>query len=306
MRSSERAKLVAPLLLVAACALSIAFLRPRLLDDYGTARRQKDVYLLPSPDVTVAMSLGYRSALADLIFAHVLVAYGQHFIEQRRFEFVADYLDTILTLDPKFREPVRLTDTLIVLQPKPARLEDFRRARQILERGLSAFPNDSEIWLIAGQFMAYLAANHMPEAEQDEWRFEGAQRLARSCELVGTNENIPHHCITAALLFNEAGKTGLARGFLERVLAVSDDPEIQRIAGRYLGRVVGDAERDRIEERGRLLRATWSRDLTFISRDAWFLLGPRFDTARCAGHPQARDPACPTSFRAWGELVDEP
>jgi tetratricopeptide (TPR) repeat protein len=247
------------------------------------------------------MSLGYRSALADLIFAHVLVAYGQHFIEKRRFEFVADYLDTILTLDPRFREPVRLADTFVILQPEPARVQDYRAARRLLERGLAMFPNDSELWLIAGQFMAYLAANNVPEAEREQWRFEGAKKLARSCELVGSNENIPHHCIVAARLFNEAGQAGLARNFLERVLAVSDDPEIQDIASGYLGRVVGAAERERIEERGRKLRALWSHDLTFVSRDAWFLLGPRFDSAHCAGLPSPQDPACPTSFRAWGE-----
>lgn len=305
MRLSERAGRFLPLSLIIACALLIAFVRPRLLGGFQSAHRQKDIYLLPSPDVTVAMSLGYRSALADLIFAHVLVAYGQHFYEKRRFEFVADYIETILKLDPKYREPVRVIDTLIVLQPKPARPEDYWRARKILDQGLEAFPNDGEVWLIAGQFMAYLAAPHMPKEERDEWRFAGAQRLARSCELVGSNENIPHHCITAARLFNEAGKGGLASGFLERVLAVSDDPEIQHIATTYLGHVVGDAERERIQERGRALRAAWSDDLTFVSRDAWFLLGPRFDSASCAGTNRARAAACPTSFRAWGELFDQ-
>lgn len=304
MRSSERAARAAAWLVLAVCASAIAFLRPLLVADYQEIKRRHDVYLLPPPDVTVAMSLGYRSALADMIFAHVLVAYGQHFIEKRRFEFVADYLDTILTLDPKFREPVRLTDTLLILQPEPARLQDYRAARRLLDRGLSSFPNDSELWLIAGQFMAYLAANYVPEAEQEQWRFEGAKKLARSCELVGSNENIPHHCIVAARLFDEAGQAGLAKSFLERVLAVSDNPEIQDIASGYLGRVVGAAERERIEERGRRLRAQWSRDLTFVSRDAWFLLGPKFDPARCAGQASPRDQACATSFRAWGEGLE--
>jgi hypothetical protein len=290
------------LVLILLAAFAIAELRPTLLARYVQGRRNQDSYVLPPPQMTVVMSLGYRAALADLIFAHVLVAYGQHFQEKRRFEFVADYLDTITTLDPKFREPYRLADTLITLQPEPARERDYRAARRIEERGLREFPYDSELWLIAGQFLAYLAASQVPEAEREEWRMQGARDLARSCELVGSNQNIPHHCITAALLFNQAQSRDAMRGFLERLLAVSDDPDIQALAGGYLGRVLGQSERDRIEERGRGRRALGGRDLTFISREMWLILGPPFDAARCAG--LFPPPACVTSFRAWGERQD--
>lgn len=289
------------LALFAASVVGIASTRSVLADSYKAARRTNDGYALPSPNFTVALSLGYRAALADLIFAHVLVSQGLHFQEKRRFEFVANYLDTITTLDPKFREPYRLADTLIVLQPKPATLDDYREARRIEERGLRHFPYDGELWLIAGQYLAYLAAPHIPEAEREAWRLEGAKKLARSCELIGSNENIPYHCITAAQLFNDAGSRNAARSFLQRVLAVSDDPEIQALAGGYLGRVVGQAERDRVEERNRRLRAVWSNDLRFVSREMLLLLGPRFDAARCAGVPARNDSACATTFRAWGE-----
>lgn len=287
--------------LLAFAALGIAGTRSVLAGTAEAVRRENDSYVLPSPSLTVAVSLGYRAALADLIFSHVLVSQGVHFQEKRRFEFVANYLDTIATLDPKFREPYRLADTLIVLQPAEPRLEDYRAARRLLERGLTHFPYDGELWLIAGQYMAYLAAPYVPEAEREEWRFEGAKKLARSCELVGSNENIPYHCITAARLFDEAGSRGMMRGFLERILAVSDDPEIQALAGGYLGRVLGAGERERVEERNRRLRAAWSRDLRFVSREALLLLGPRFDPARCAGTPSPSDGSCDTSFRAWGE-----
>jgi len=288
-------------LLLGLSAVGVASTRPVLAESYKTVRRVNDGYALPSPELTVVLSLGYRAALADLIYAHVLVSQGLHFQEKRRFEYVASYLETIVTLAPKFREPYRLADTLIVLQPTPPTLEDYRAARRLEERGLSQFPYDGELWLIAGQFLAYLAAPHAPEAERDAWRLEGAKKLARSCELIGSNESIPYHCINAAQLFNEAGSRGAARSFLERVLAVSDDPEIQALAGGYLGRIVGQTERDRSEERNRRLRAVWAKDLRFVSREMLLLLGPRFDPARCAGVPAPSDGNCETTFRAWGE-----
>lgn len=302
MRLSERIASALGVLTLVFSVCAADWVRPHLIQSFKSAKRREDHPLLPGPELTRLMSLGYRAAFADLIFGHVLVAYGQHFQERRRFDLAAHYLDAITTLDPKFREAYRLADTLITLQPIAPRPEDYRAARRLHERGLAQFPHDSELWLIAGQFSAYLASSHMPAAERDEWRLNGARKLARSCELLGSNENIPYHCITAASLFNEAGERQAARGFLERVLTTSDDPEIQGLAGGYIGKLVGQAERDRVEEHNKRFRALWRRDLTFVTRETLLLLGPRFDPARCAGLGNLAEPGCATSFRGWSAL----
>lgn len=305
MKPSDRRRSSALLLLTLGLAVTlIAAVRPSLMRTYAGVKQRQDAYWLPGAELTRALSLGYRAALADFIFANVLVSYGQHFQERRRFEFVADYLDAITTLDPKFREPYRLADTLIVLQPERPRREDYVRARRLLERGLEQFPDDGELWLTAGQFMAYLAAGQLPPAEREAWRLEGARKLARSCELLGSDPNLPRQCVTAALLFNQAGNREAVKGFLEKVLSVSDDPEVHALASGYLGKVAGEAEREHFDERNRQLRALWARDLTFVSRDALLLLGPRFEPARCAGIPSSDLEGCATSFRAWGERRD--
>jgi hypothetical protein len=98
--------------LVAAMAcVAIALVRPGLAARYHKLRVTSDVYPFGSPEQVVVQSLGYRAALADAIFAHVRVSYGLHFQEHRRFEFVGDYLDTVTTLDPTFRDPYRYADT---------------------------------------------------------------------------------------------------------------------------------------------------------------------------------------------------
>jgi len=294
-----------PLGLLGLAGLGVHLLQPPLAHTYSEARRREDTYYLPGPDMTKLMSLGYRAAFADLIFAHVLVSHGLHFQEKRRFEFVANYLDTITQLDPSFREPYRLADTLITMQPTPPTFEDYREARRIQARGLEVFPYDQELWLIAGQYLAYIAANWVPESERSAWRLDGAKKLARSCELIGTNQNVPHHCITAAALFNEAGKRDVVRGFLERVMAISDDPGIQAIAGSYLGRMVNEAERDRVDQRNKRFRAVWQKDFTFVSREMITLLGPAFEPSRCAGLAASTSADCITSFRTWGERIDQ-
>ena len=92
------------LVVLAACVV-IALVRARAVERFRRAGEAADVYPLPPPEQTVTASLGYRAALADFLFAHVLVDYGIHASEHRRLEFAGEYIDTINALDPTFREP---------------------------------------------------------------------------------------------------------------------------------------------------------------------------------------------------------
>jgi len=299
---SRGAALVPGLLLltVVASACVVGWVRPRLLDQFGQLKQTSDTFALPSPDQSVVLSLGYRSALADLLFAHVLVSYGLHFQEKRRYEFVGEYLDVINALDPKFRTPYRIADTLLTLQPVAPRQRDYDKAREVLERGLRALPHDTELWNTAGQYLAYLAPPQIKDEEKKQaFRLAGARVLARACELVGANENIPYHCITAAGLLTRGGHQEATIQFLERVLAVNDDPNIRRLALAYLEKAAGEQERRRAEQRHQAILEIGEKDLPFVSKDRLLVLGPPFDPASCAGviEPPIE---CSSSWRAWG------
>jgi hypothetical protein len=291
---------VAALILGTLSAISIGLLRAPLQARFHRVEVRSDALLLPPPEQTVAASLGYRSALADVIFAHVLVSYGIHFQEKRRFEFVGNYLDAVNALDPKFRAPYRFADTLLTLQPEVVPLESYYKARAILERGLKELPYDQELWSSTGQFLAYIAAGRLPDAkEAAEWRLDGARKLARACELIGNNQNVPYHCIGAALLLSDAGENAASRKFLERLLLVSDDPEIRAMVNLQLSRYDNKQAILDDERRNARLQRAWGRDLPFITRGALFVVGPRTDPARCAGTAHIDDAPCATSWNDW-------
>src|SRR6478735_3035076 len=142
--------------LIALAALTVSRLRPPLNTAFLGTKTQSDVYTLPPTGQLTAISLGYRSALADMIFAHVLVSAGIHFQEKRGFEFVSKYIEAVNTLDPKFELPYRMADGLITLQAKPVSVDAYREARRILERGMAEFPYSQGLWSSAGMFLAYL------------------------------------------------------------------------------------------------------------------------------------------------------
>ena len=284
------------LIAIALGALSVTALRVPLNTAFFATQVKNDLFALPPPNQVVALSLGYRSALADLIFAHVLVASGVHIQEKRGFEFVGKYLEIINELDPKFEAPYRMADGLLTLQSKAVGPEAYRQARRIMERGMVEFPYNQALWTSAGQFFAYLGPTMFSDPkEQDEWRLAGGRTLARACELVGSNEDLPYQCLVAAGLLTQTGQDAFSRQFLERMLQVNDDPEILSLASALLKKAVGSEERDRLQAQRQLFLHAWTDDLAFVSRAAISAIGPSWDSAACA----SISTQCPTSWRAW-------
>ncbi len=305
MKSSDRRRRTATLVavvVVGLSALGITTLQRRLSASFHALETTSDVYALPSPDRTIVASLGYRAGVADLLYAHVLVSYGLHIVERRRFEFVGKYLDTINALDPTFRDPYRYADTLLTLQGQKPTQEDYLKAREILERGMEALPYDADLHRNAGQYLAYLSWPHVPEERQKEWRTAGARYLARSCELLGNDATLPYHCITAATLFNRLGEHEAMIDFLQRVQVIADTPEVRDMAANYLSLHLEGQERARAEARSRRFQEAWSNDFRFVSRNLLLAVGPAFDEASCAGRTVDETPDCTTSWRAWHAL----
>jgi len=306
VKSSERAApgLVTWLVALAAFAV-VGAVRPVVAERFHRAKVTSDVYPLPPPEQTVLASLGYRSALADALFANVLVSYGIHIVEHRRFEFVGQYLDTINALDPTFRDPYRYADTFLVLGPEPARLEDLEKARELLRRGMQNRPYDTDLWSSAGQFLAYFAPSFLPTPElKREFKLEGARVLARACELASDNENVPYQCMTAAGLLNDAGEREAAIDAARRLLQVTDDPDIERRELAYLGKKLDEREAERAERRKTLFRTVWKSDLPFVSKNKMLIIGPRFDPGLCAGMGHVEDPGCSATWRSWSSHSD--
>jgi len=286
--------------LIALSAFTVSRVRAPLNAAFLDTKTLNDAYTLPPNGQLIAMSIGYRSALADMIFAHVLVSSGIHFQEKRVFEFAGSYLEAVNALDPNFELPYRMADGLLTLQAKPVSIEAYRQARRILERGMAQFPYSQGMWTSAGMFLAYLGpTGNITGDELQDWKLAGGRALARSCELVGGKDPPPQQCIMAAGLLTNAGEAAAAQQFIERMLALNDDPKVRDFMAKLLEKKVGAAERDRARVRRTQFNRAWSTDLPFVSRGAVLAIGPTWDTAACAG---ARE--CTTSWRAWAAAIE--
>lgn len=282
-------------LVVVVSAVGVGLTQAQTRAAFAALGSHEDAYQLPPPDQVVWMSLGYRSAVADFLYAHVLVAYGLHFEEKRRFEYVARYLDTISVLDPTFAQTYLYADTLITLQPQPAREQDYDEARALLLKGTRELPKDQRVWLTAGQFIGYLAPPRFADtAKRQSWQLEGARLLARACELATDNRNIPFHCLAAATTLNRAGQREALIQMLSRTLAVNEDPEVRQDALNTLREWAGEQEQEQAALLVAHFEKVWRQRFGFARIDAALTWGVPWEES-CLTTPLASS-RCATSW----------
>jgi hypothetical protein len=295
------------LALVVLAALCVALVRGRLFDAHQRVKETSDVYTLPPPRELVVLSLGYRSALADLLWAHVLVEQGLHGEQRRRFGNLIPLLEAINELEPTYREPYLLSDALITFQSNTTPHDEVLKVREIMSRGLRERPLDGELFLAAGEFVAFIApGTYLTDpVEQEEWRLEGARMLARAAELGGDNAAIAWQALGGANILGKAGQRDAGIRFLRRTLAVTDDAELKEKITIKLNQLLGQQRDDVFHRLDEGVARVRHGELPHVSRLEYMVLGPPRDPAYCAGSAHTREAACASTWKDWEDRTEE-
>jgi len=280
------------LAILAGGVIGVGWLQPRLARDVHGVKAREDVYALPPPGELRAMTLGYRAAATDLLWAKLLVENGIHHTERRAFPDLEKYIDGIIALEPDYPPLYRFVDSLLVYRPPRGAAGDARAARRYLERGLAARPDDPKLALQYGQFLAFLAPSFLDdEAEVQRWRRDGADAIMRAVELGADASGATN----AAAILSKAGERDAAIAQLRRAYALTDDPALRDDIAARLGSLEAKAQSEAIERDVRYVESQWRREYPFLSRGEFLMLGPPVDPLACAGRG-AGDASC---ARAW-------
>lgn len=283
----------------------LAAVRPSLTAQYQELGKESDPYAVPNPEHLVVFSLGYRSALADLLFGKLMVEVGIHFVEKRLMENIGGYLWAIIRLDPNIRDLYYYSDTMLNLSTVEMPPENLRIARDILERGMQQFPLDAELALSAGMFIAYWAPQRLPESEDlSEWRAAGAEAIAHGCDVWSEKAPRPPVCVSGARTLSRAGKKEAAIAQLRRMLTIADDPKTREQVGALLAQLTSEREAQTAQLTAERMSMFHLRDLPSASRDEYQVIGPPTSPRNCVGRKAPWDrPACASSFatRSWTE-----
>ncbi len=292
----NRSAIAAAVLLVLGGA-GVALLQPGLARTAHDLKESGDVYPLPPPAELHLATLGWDAAAVDLLWSNLLVVYGTHWAEHREFLETPKYADAILELEPTYAPLYKFIDTMLVYRPPQGTEKDVRAARAYLERGTRARPEDAVIWMNYGEFIAFIAPSFLhDEAEIARWRKEGAAAMGHGVELGGDADL----ALTAATLLTEAGQTEAAVRYLEHAYAFTEHPSMAAVhdaIGRRLARLQANEMRQAADTAARTVDEQWQRELPFVSRDLYLMLGPSVDPLRCAGLQGSEDTTCTRDWR---------
>ena len=287
-------------LLLVSAAVGVAATQPVLASAVHGAKEREDVYPLPPPAQLHVATLGWDATTVDLLWAQLLVEYGSHFQEHRDMTVIPNYVDAIVELEPKYKPLYRYVDTMLAYRPLLGTESDVRLARAYLERGRAELPDDPRVCLQYGEFLAFIAPSFLKDpAESERWRHDGAEALGQAVLLGADAER----ALTAATVLSRTGGTEEAVDYLKRAYAFTEHPSMRavhdaigkRLAELQASQLVEEADRTSQEITGR-----WQRELPFLDRDQYLLLGPLSDPARCAGFDAAGDQAC---ARDWDDVT---
>lgn len=299
MRPGVDARALGWALLFVGCVVGVGVLQPRLAQKAHDLKESGDVYALPPPAQLHAATLGWDAAAVDLLWSKLLVEYGTHWSEHREFLETPRYADAILELEPTYAPLYKILGTLLAYRPLQGTESDVRAARAFLERGTRERPDDRDLWMEYGSFIAFIAPSFLHDDEEiSRWRKDGAEAIGHAVEL-GAD---PDRALAAANMLSRAGASQAAIRYLERAYAFTEHPSMTAVheaIGRRLAQLQASGLAEAADAAARVIGQRWEQELPFVSRDRYLLLGPSIDPLRCTGVTSVDDPAC---ARDWDSV----
>jgi hypothetical protein len=283
-----------------ACIGGISVLQRPLATRVHTVKQRDDVFAMPSSKYIVPLSLGYRAAAADLVWAKLLLEYSNHWADKKYFREAPLFIDDIIALDPSQMTLFRFVDTILIYQPTETNtsrgdIDDCRAARHYLEVGLENHPYDAELWLHYGQFIAFMGPAYLTDHDEvEQWRVDGAKAIVRAMDLGIKVEKAG----AAWSILNRAGQRKAAIYALEHAIAMTDDPEEREKLAMQLQALTNEVKEDEGLRFVKSVETNLRKSFPIQTRGTALLLTPAPDPAACAGPDRALSQECLTSWAA--------
>ena len=206
--------------------------------------RDQDVLYLPPPQHLGPMSLGYREALADLIWIRAVIFAGDR-AGAANYDWIMEYLEAIYSISPQFRRPYAWGGVAFIYTGQDIDRAMIDRAMRLYDRGITHFPEDHELLFAAGMLLTrdVQSVEGYSEAERAEAAERGAAMI-RKAAAFGAPPLVRE---LAATLVSEGGADQLAIQFLQSQLLQAEDENHRRLLKQKLEAAVGEAGFESLE-----------------------------------------------------------
>ena len=258
------------------CAALVGLL-PFLLGQQVETRCQRwfletdeSLYGLPAAPWMVPLSLGYREALAGLVWTRVVVYYGEQAEKRGQGEHLEQYISAVTTLDPYFRRAYLWGSMAAIYAGTIIHEADVRLSIDILERGLRFFPDDGEMYFQLG-FQRYVELRPFVSREQaTELRRQAADDFCTAALLGG---GPAFSALLCARVANDAGLEPLGQERLVQSLLFLEDENIRRRIRSRLNNAANEPVPNEVLEAMADWRNAWQQQLPYAPSAFFGLTG---------------------------------
>lgn len=190
------------------------------------AKRYEDLYFLPNHAWLPVLSLGFRQALADLLWCRTLVYFGEEVSQRGEVRFLFEYADAILELDPDFKAVYRWIGTAALYRPQGATFESGLRAAEYLDRAVRRWPEDGDMHWEYGSLLRFeLAPIDKDPVHKRSLLARAAPHLTEAARL---GAGPPWLGLSNVAMFNKLGQADRAIRSLEEIYPTITDPEARK------------------------------------------------------------------------------
>ena len=229
----------------------------------------QDVLYLPPAQHLGLMSLGYREALADLIWIRAVIFAGDR-AGASNHEWIMEYLEAIYSLAPGFRRPYAWGGVAFIYTGDNIDRAMVDRALALYDRALTYFPEDHELLFAAGMLLTR-DVQSLPgytQAEREAAMAKGAAHI-RKAAAFGAPPLVRE---LAATLVSEGGADQLAIQFLETQLLQTEDENHRRLLRQKLEATIGEAGLASLEHMREQFEAERKAERPYVPPDLYILI----------------------------------
>ena len=235
-----------------------------------------DRYYLPPSKWLRVFSLGYTEAAADLVWGRTILYFGEKMAgnsDEGASAYFMNYLLSAVDLDPKFRSCYTDGSTLTLFQNHGrVTMKSIQMALDLLERGISAFPDDGEIFFTLGFMHYYEMRRFLPDDDSDpETRRHsalGRYYIGRSALMKGAP---PYATMLSASLMMRSGIDEAVLDHLKSMLLQETDESVRAELIAKIRAALGKTVENDIAETEKL-QADWKKKMPYVPYDFYLLL----------------------------------
>jgi hypothetical protein len=252
--------ITASLLLAALIVLHSSTLLARVQMTRNSVLKNTESIYVPSINQSKLLYLGYSQAAADVSWIRSLNYFARHFMTDRKYPHLINFVDQTIELDPKFKSVYWWAGSSL-LYGRLRTNEVVMEANQYYERALKAFPNDHE--------SAYrLGMNYHAELQSDDPK-EKAQFRKKALfylEFAASMPDAPRRIgeLVAALNI-KYGADELALQYLTDLYIRTTDPKELKRLERRMEALNKNVDADARREVFKVFRTEWMDSLPYGS-----------------------------------------